>query len=196
MKITTVNDSTGSAIDLEEVKNHLRLEVGETNQDDYLVNLIKIAQQNVEDLTNRALTRRTLKVYLDEWPDECFSLPYPPFSTATAPTILYKDADSSSLTLGSTAYVCDSVSEPGRICLDYDEDWPTNTLHNVNPISVQYLCGYNGSTGVPSNLKQAMLVDIADMYENRESIVYGQGLNLLTNDVKNALLRNYRIYKF
>lgn len=196
MKIITVNNSTGYAIDLEEVKNHLRLEVGETNQDDYLVSLIKIAQQNVEDMTNRALTRRTLKVYIDEWPDECIAVPYPPLSTETAPTITYKDADSSSITLGSTVYVCDAVSEPGRICLDYDEDWPTDTLHNVNPISVQFLCGYNGSTGVPANLKQAMLVDIADLYENRESIIYGQGLHSLVSDVKKSLLRNYRIYKF
>jgi len=199
VRITTVKPSTGYAIDLEDVKNHLRVPVGETNQDDYLRSLIMISQSRVEEMTNRALTRRTLKIFLDDWPEEdSIELPYPPLSTGTDAILKYVDVDSSSITLSSTAYKLDAVSEPGRLMLDYNEDWPSVQLHTVNPISVQYVCGYpgsaSGSTAVPEQLKHAMKLMIADMYENRESMVVGQTISKIPDAVQ-SLVRNLRIFK-
>lgn len=196
MRIETVTASTGYPVDLEEVKDHLRVPVGETREDNYLYRLIQQATDEIEDMTNRALTRRTLKVYYDSWPDgEAFELPYPPLSTSVDAVVRYKDADSSSITLSSTAYLMDAVSDPGRIVLDYNEDWPTVSLHNVNPISIQYLCGYPGSSAVPERLKQAILIRVADRYENRESLVIGQSVAEIPNHVK-SLVKDYRSYKF
>jgi uncharacterized phiE125 gp8 family phage protein len=195
MRIQTVVASTGYPIDLEDVKNHLRLPVGETNQDDYLMGLITVAMSRVEEMTNRALTRRTLKTYYDEWPYyEFFELPYPPLSTSADAVVKYVDVDSSSITLSSTAYKLDAVSEPGRLVLDYNEDWPSNQLHNINPISVQFVCGYPGSTAVPQQLKQAMKLIIADLYENRESVVVGQAVSKIPDAVQ-SLVRSLRIFK-
>lgn len=206
-RVKISSSSTGEPLDLEEVKDHLRIEVGQTDEDSYLLNLIRTARNRVEDITHRKLMRQTVQYYRDDWstgymPDlpygyggSCISLPYPPFSTDTAPTITYKDADSSTITLSSTVYVCDSANEPGRICLDYDEDWPTTILHNVNPICIQYQCGYNGSTNVPPEIKHAMLLIISDLYENRESMVVGQIVSPIPNHIMN-LLASYRIREF
>ena len=195
MKIETVDRSTGYPIDLEDVKDHLRIPTGETRQDNYLIRLITMAAETVEGLTNRALTRRTLKLYLDSWStSDSIELPYPPLSTETDAVVKYKDTDSSTITMSSTGYLMDAVSEPGRIVLGYQENWPTEILHNVNPISIQYLCGYRGSTAVPEKLKQAMLISIADMYENRESAIVGQSVQELPT-IKN-LVRDYRSFKF
>jgi uncharacterized phiE125 gp8 family phage protein len=194
MRIQTVTASTGHPIDLEDVKDHLRIPVGETNQDNYLESLIEIAAARIEEMTNRALTRRTLKVYYDEWPDGTyFELPYPPLSTSTDAIVRFVDTDSSTVTLSSTAYKLDAVSEPGRLILDYDEDWPSNQLHNVNPISIQFSCGYKGSTAVPSQAKHAMKLIIADLYENRESMVVGQTISKIPDAVQ-SLVRNLRIF--
>jgi len=196
MRITTVTGSTGYPIDLEDVKNHLRITVGETNQDDYLVGLIEVATARIEEMTNRALSRRTLKLYLDNWPEsDSIELPYPPLSTSVDAVLKYVDVDSSSVTVSSTAYKLDAVSEPGRLILDYNEDWPSAQLHNVNPISVQYLCGYPGSTSVPHQIKQAMKLIIADLYENRESIVIGYNQVTKIPDAVQSLVRNLRIFQ-
>jgi uncharacterized phiE125 gp8 family phage protein len=195
MRITTVTLSTGYPIDLEDVKNHLRIPIGETNEDDYLQGLISVASARIEEMTNRALSRRTLKLYLDEWPDsDQIELPYAPLSTQTDAVVKYVDVDSSTVTVPSTVYKLDSASEPGRLILDYNEDWPTVQLHNVNPISIQYLCGYPGSTAVPQQAKQAMKLIIADLYENRESMVVGQTISKIPDAVQ-SLVRNLRIFQ-
>lgn len=195
MRIQTVVASTGYPIDLEDVKNHLRISIGETNQDDYLRGLIDVATARLEEITNRALSRRTLKIYYDNWPEgDHIELPFPPLSTQTDAVVKYIDVDSSSVTVSSTVYKLDSVSEPGRLMLDYNENWPSVQLHNINPISVQYLCGYPGSTAVPQQIKQAMKLIIADLYENRESIVVGQTISKIPDAVQ-SLVRNLRIFQ-
>lgn len=195
MRVQTINASTGLPIDLEDVKNHLRITPGETKDDIYLQGLIETAAARVEEMTNRAMTRRTLKIYFDEWPeDDFFELPFPPLSTSTDAVLKYVDVDSSTVTVSSTAYKLDAVSEPGRLILDYDEDWPSAQLHNVNPISIQYSCGYKGSTAVPQQLKHAMKLIIHDLYENRESVVVGQTVNKIPDAVQ-SLVRNLRIFQ-
>lgn len=197
MKLKTITASTFLPLDLEEVKDHLRIEHGRTEEDAYLTRLIKSAQNQVEEDTNRALTKRTLKVYFNEWPsndDESFELPYAPLTTGTKPSITYRDTDSSSVTVSSTVFKCDAESVPGKVIVDYNEEWPTATLHNVNPISIQYLCGYEQSTAVPQRLKQALLVLIADMYENRESLVVAHSYDTLP--VYRNLIKDYRDFEF
>lgn len=194
MKILTVTPSTWKAVTLADTKAHLR--ITSTNQDDMINDLITIATDRVEGITNRALTKKKLRLYIDNWPcGDSIELPYPPLSTSTDAVIQYKDKDSSTITLSSTVYRMDAVSEPGRVCLDYNESWPTGTLHNVNPISVQYLCGYTATSNVPERLKQAVKIFVEDMYENTGSVVVGRSVQELTEHVKN-LIRDYRIHTF
>jgi uncharacterized phiE125 gp8 family phage protein len=196
LRVQTVIESTGEPIDLEDAKTHLRIGIGQTADDDYITGLIKAIRRMVEDITNRRMMRQTLKLYIDNWPGgDSITLPYPPFSTEVAPVLEYKDTDSSTITVSSTVYRADSISEPGRIVLDYNENWPTRTLHNLNPISIQYVAGYKGSTGVPVNFKHAMKIMISDYYENRESIVVGQTVAPIPNTVLN-LLQEWRVFKF
>jgi len=197
MKVKTITASTFLPIDLEEVKDHLRIEHGLTDEDAYLTRLIKAAQNEVEEDTQRALTNRTLKVYFNEWPsndEQSFDLPYAPLTTGTKPTVTYKDVDSSTVTVGSSVFKCDAISEPGKVLPDYNEEWPSETLHNVNPIGVQYTCGYAYSTAVPQRLKQAVLVVISDMYENRESQVVAHSYETLP--VYRNLIKDYRDFDF
>jgi uncharacterized phiE125 gp8 family phage protein len=203
MRIETVSASTAIPIDLEDVKSWTRLELGQTNQDDLIRGLIRSAQEKVESITNRALTRRRLRVYFDDWPDKYgglvagFQLPYAPLSTYPAPTVTFKDTDSSTVTVGSSVYKCDVASDPGRICLDYKEAWPNTLLHNINPIAVTFTCGYPASSAIPENLKLAMKIFVADYFENRESVVIGQGQNVTKiDDHLASLVRDHRNFTF
>ena len=194
LKTELLDPTTSIVVELEEIKEHLRIPKGFTHDDDYLERLHDVAVNWVEDYTNRKLTHQRWRVYLDEWPDiDSLYLPLAPLSSAPTTAIVYKNSDGDSTTFSSTAWEFDKVSIPGRIALGYEEDWPTDTLWNISPISVEFLCGQH-STEIPENIKHAMLVVIADLYENRENTLLG----IVPHKLKTAerLLASERVFKF
>ena len=197
LKTALITAPTAEPLRLGDVKDHLRIERGETVEDDLLKSLIKTARQRVEDITNRKLINQTWKVYLDGWPNsDAITLPYAPLSTGTAPAITYLDSTGGSNTFSTTGWRCDSVTEPNRVVLTYAQDWPTASLDNSNPINVQFKCGYGtASSDVPDQIRTAMKIVVADLYENRESILVGRTVTEVPNTV-NALLASYRLRSF
>jgi len=191
-----VSGATGTVLELEEAKRHLRIPIGYTHDDEYIEGLINIAKNWVEEYTNRKLLYQRWKLYLDKWPSgDSISLPYAPLVGAPSTAIVYKDSDGDSTTFSSSAWETDTYKEPGEIRLGYDENWPTATLWNVNPISIEFQCGYgNSSSDVPIEIRQAMLLVIGDLYENRENTLIGVVPHTLK--VAEKLIASKRIFKF
>lgn len=163
-------------VTLTEAKLHLRLAVTEaaavayTDEDSLLLRLIQAAREGVEWETGRALITQTRTLYLDEFPNtDYIKVPYPPLQSAT---MTYKDEDGAVTSF--TDYDTDTRSEPGRLVLKPDCEWPTDTLYPTNPITITYICGY-GTTGasVPARLKSALLLMVSDYYEHRGEVVVG-----------------------
>ena len=210
-KTEIIKASSVEPLSLQEVKSHLRIELGETDEDDLLEAMITTVREYTEDYTGRALIRSHRAAYFDNWStNHCCLLPYPPLVAITSSTaitgnssgaaVAYKDSTRGWNSFSSTGWIADTVSIPGRLCLEYDEDWPTKTLHNVNPIKVHFTCGYStSSTGIPKTIKSAMKIMISDLYEQRESFIVGTAVadfsdrTLMT--VK-SLLANYRVPVF
>ncbi len=193
--ITT--NTTGEVVTLEEIKQHLRLEVGETEEDEYLKALRAAAVDRAESITNRKLLTQSYYYYRNEWPcEDSFELPYAPLASVPSSGIVYKKSTGNSTTFSSTAWEYDSVSEPGRICLKtFGDSWPAYTLYAVNPIKVQMNVGYGDqSTEMPSGIRLAVKMLVAHWYENREATV-AQSLSDVPHGVT-ALLQPYRIFKF
>jgi uncharacterized phiE125 gp8 family phage protein len=170
MKTEIVTASTGYPILLDTIKDHLRIERGETAENDYLKGLRDAATDQVESITNRKLMTQTWYAYFDDWSaDEYIELPYSPLQSVPTTGIVYTNSTSGSTTFGSSAWEADTVSEPGRIVLENSESWPTDILHQRNPIQVKYVVGYGAaSTTVPQPIKQAMLLMIGQWHEQRE----------------------------
>lgn len=199
LKTSLVTAPAVEPVNLTDVKSHLR--ISSTAEDSLLNGFISGARQRIEAITNRKLINQTWKVYYDDWPiDDCLTLPYTPLSTGTAPIITYEDAEKTSYALSSTAWRSDSVTEPPRLCLEYNDSWPTVTLNKINPISAQFVCGYStaSSSAVPESIQIALKMIVGHWYENREEYAVGYG----GMDVKeipgavNALLAPYRIWSF
>jgi len=93
----------------------------------------------------------------------------------------------------ATNYLEDTKSEPGRVVLAYGADWPTATLYPMNPIAITYVCGYSQPDDVPQSIKQAMMIDIADMYEQREGL---SEKDLKVLPVVMRLLAPYMVHRF
>ena len=91
----------------------------------------------------------------------------------------------------TTDYILDLVSKRARIVLPYLGSWPTATLYPVNPIEIEFVCGYGDDPeDVPERIRQAILIQIADYYQNRQTINQGQPIQRL--DIYERLLNPFR----
>jgi hypothetical protein len=65
----------------------------------------------------------------------------------------------------------DTFQKPGRLTLAFGKSWPT-LYGNINDVTITYTAGYSSqSSGVPFQIRQAILMMIADGYDNREDFV-------------------------
>ena len=198
---------TAYPLGLKEVKQHLNITVGWTEDDDYLDALIKVATDRVEQFTRRRLVSQTWYAYLDEWPDEDYlTLPFGQLQSVTS--VKYTDSSNTQITTftdTTTAttddYKTDINSDPGRIVLDYGDGWPSVVMWPVNPIVIEFVCGYGGAAAtatvsaaaVPSAFKHAMKLLIEDMYNTRGTEIIGQGFTVSRLKTVEALLTPKRI---
>lgn len=165
--LVIMTEPTEEPITLDEAKAHLYLD---TEDDDALVlTLIKAAREYAETMTRQAMITQTWKYYLEEWPENksYIELPLPPLQSVSS--ITYEDYNGTVTTWSNTLYEVDTFSKPGRVVLAYGESWPTATLNVSNPICITFVCGYGTPDDIPENLKAAMKIDLADLYEERES---------------------------
>lgn len=169
-----------------QVCEHLRINAYDSEIDEalnsYVDVLITAVRQDVEDFLGRALITQTCRYYLDCWPSlDYIELPKPPIQSVTS--VKYTDSDGTETTWNvpdTGEYIVDTLNFKGRITLGYNKYYPTATLYPSNPIKIEFVCGYgNAPEDVPRRIIQAMLIQIAELYENRETVVIGQTINKL-----------------
>lgn len=206
MKISVITQSTYDVVNIFEIKSHLRIALGNTLEDDFLLQCRNAAVDHTENFLNRKLSKQTVKVYFDDFPkDDYFELPYPPIRNIPSSGLVYTNSSGSSTQLSSTKWSQDIISEPGRLVLRYGDDWPTITLASNNPISIEYECGYGstvlGSLGttnikLPGTIKHGLLMTIASWYEGRESYIPSMlDFKKMPIGAKN-IMNSYRIKTF
>ena len=199
-RATIVTEPTDEPINEREVKEHCRIEVGETGEDEFIRSLIVTARKYVEQITGRAILDQTWDLYLDDWPEgDVIVIPKPPLIWTVADSyVKYTDSDDTTHTFYNVGppvtydYDVDTDSEPGRIVLKYGESWPCATLRPMNPINIRFDCGWTEPANVPDGIKSAMKLLIADMYEIREPKIIGATVQTL--DTVDILLASYRLW--
>lgn len=156
----------------QEVMAHLRLE--DDDENDWIETAIVAIREIVErDILNRALITQTWDMAIEDWPDDDeLEIPLPPLVSITS--ITYYDTDDVSAVFASSSYDVRTKREPGYVKLKYGETWPTVALRPSEGIVVVFVAGYGAeAANVPAQIRKAMLMMIAHLYENRETIVTG-----------------------
>lgn len=144
-----------------------------TTADPELVRLIATATDRMELATQRAGMTQTWDLVLDAFPDDDYiEIPKPPLVPATGITSLkYRDTAGTLQTWAATNYVVEAPAGPrcrrGRLSLAYGVSWPS-TYGQAGDVTVRFVCGHATASAVAPMLRQAMLVDIAALYANRE----------------------------
>jgi hypothetical protein len=197
------------------VKEALRIDSGDTSQDNYLTGLIATARETAETFTSRGYITQTITEYYDFFPGRHFPVgvfagginpgfPYvgrnnhhhrhnylelsrSPLKTLTS--VQYKDTDGNTQTLDPAIYVLNDKQDPAQISLPHGKCWP-RTLCEVNSVWVLYDVGYgDDGTKVPNVVLQAMLMMISDWDANRLPV------KVESEAVTNLLLRNKVYYQ-
>ena len=170
-----VTDATAEPVTVDDLKIHLRLDTTYTTEDEYLSGLIKMARKEAENRTRRALLPQTWKLILDDFEDDMV-LNVSPLSASTEDiAITYLDETSGESTaLASTYFRIDADSEPGRIRLEYESEWPS--VYPVKgAVQVSFVAGYPITSvdpvtdTCPEAIEQWIKMRAAGLYEMRES---------------------------
>mgnify|MGYP003665746907 CR=1 FL=1 len=132
------------------------LKVDTTADDDLIDNLVFAATESCQIYTNQYFLKVTVEQYSDTW-ESMFTLYKSPVTGITH--IKYYDTADTEQTLDPSNYILDDVSKPDRI----------------NAVHVNYTVGYGtASTDVPDGIKSAVLITLANLYENRQSVITGR----------------------
>jgi uncharacterized phiE125 gp8 family phage protein len=161
MSLHLIEPPAEEPVSLVEARAHLRLESGE---DDYISNLIAVARRHCESFQGRAYVTKTWDLYLNAFPCECIRVPLPPLQEIRY--IQYRDNTGVIQTLDPSDFVVDAFSEPGLICRAYGKSWPT-TYPEINSVQIRFVAGYGTAADVPQEVKHAILLKVADLYEHR-----------------------------
>lgn len=169
--------TTGPAsepITLTEAKNHLKVDF--SADDDLITALIVAAREEAESYTNRKLLPQTITEKFDAFavvdpvhnPGQHLVLSASPLRAITS--IAYKDENGSDQTLSSATYITHDYEMPPRVGLAYGQSWPS-TYSQDQSVTVTYTVGYDDADSVPAAIKQAMLLIIGFLYDNRQDSV-------------------------
>ena len=161
-------------VTLTEAKAHLR--VSHTDEDALITLMIGAATEYVETLLGRSLNDQTWELVLDAFPASEIRIPRPPLIEVVS--IRYVDAGGIEQLVDPADYYVDTTSRYGWVVPQGGSlTWP-ETIDAINSVRVRFRAGYQSadsppSENIPPSIKQAMLLILGAMYENREETVVG-----------------------
>jgi uncharacterized phiE125 gp8 family phage protein len=171
----------------EEVKNHLRIVLEDSSEDDLIDTWIKAAREKAETYLRMALSTRNIDIYLDTFDTE-IELNIYPIQSVTY--VKYYDGDNALQTMSASNYLTDLVSDLARVEFI---NIPT-TYDKYNAVNIRVVAGYTSAANVPQQIKQAMLIFISHFDQNRELLAEKQ-LYEIPNSAK-WLLDDFRKFVF
>ena len=203
--MTSIEDEL---ITIKDVENQIRFELSDNYN--LVYQLIFAIREKAEAYTRRALKIHQYTLTLDTFPTGrgIIEIPNPPLRRIDS--IKYYDADGVLQTLSPNLYrVVINVQDPVQssyVVPIYGASWP-QSLDDSAVVIITYTCGYGTITNadpalttvmeLPKALKQWMLINIANLYENSESVVVGNRLNVAEiPSIIDSLIANYKIARW
>lgn len=173
-KVTTA--ATSEPVTAEEAKRRLHITFDDDDPDIDL--MIKSARDHAEKYCNVRFASQTVEMKCDGFCD-FVRLPEAPANNVTS--IAYIDTTGAPQTLPDTVYELRNDGFEVSIVTKYSQQWPA--IQPGSRITVTAVVGY---TDAPPAVKQAILLFLGDIYENRENAELDDWTAF------DALLCNYR----
>jgi uncharacterized phiE125 gp8 family phage protein len=179
-----LHDVEFEPVSLAEAQLHLRLDLAgspPSHPDDGIVDaLIVAAREYAEYYTGQAFARQSYSLKLQEFNQEQV-IDLGVWPVLSVQSVTYLDEDGQSQTLSTDDYLLDNQSKPARIVAKHNARWPT-ALDQANSIEVLFTAGCTDASPndypVPKSVKQAILLTLGHLYENRETVTGSQKYQL------------------
>ena len=203
MILNLIQEPTCEPITQTEVENQLRI-VDLSAEADAIELFITAIRQQCESITRRALIYQKWSMSLDYFPlnRDKIEIPLPPLQTVDS--IVYIDGNGDSKTLDSGLYRVvagqSAKCQPGYVIPVYGAVWPV-ALNDYAAVTINFSCGYGPispatSTNVPKALMQWILINVANLYENRETAVIDKTSRLTKVElptIADGLIDDFRV---
>jgi len=163
-------------VSVAQCKEHLRIE--HSDHDALLVDMVEAATNSAEKYTGRSFVRRTYEQRLATF-SAVMSLYRP--NLISVNSFKYIDDQGVEQTLDASEYVVDTFSEPGRVYLAYDKQYPSVRFER-GAVRINYDAGYQDSGASPADLtdripgaiKIAIKMFTGHFYEARETTSFAR----------------------
>tara|TARA_R100000655_G_scaffold70678_4_gene108963 strand:+ start:1002 stop:1571 length:570 start_codon:yes stop_codon:yes gene_type:complete len=183
LQISTPN--TTQVVSTADLKTHLRITF--SNDDTYIETLAMAAQQTLEKFCNIFLLETECNQYGFEISDLEILFKSPILSTFTP--VLYVNQSASWVAQSGVEFITNS--KPARMYLNNTTiDTPDTNV--TQKYKVNYKVGYDSASDIPKPLIQAIKIIVADMYENRQSVIVGKTVAEIPKTAE-YLMQNYKV---
>ena len=163
MTLIPTDPPLAEPVTLADLKAHLRIDLND--EDDLLEGLIRVARAHLEAATGVALMSQGFRLALDDWPcGEVIHLMRTPVQSIDA--ILVYDADGVEQSLDLSGLVLDGTAHPVRLVIK-ERPRPGQP---INGIEIEFTAGFGSGAEVPPELKRAILIHAAHLYEFRGAV--------------------------
>lgn len=180
LNLESIDVSQPYGMTMSEIKEHCY--VTGDDFDEILLLMYNVAREYAEARTWRQIAPASYVLYLDSFP-EVIELPKPP--TISVTSVKYYDTDDSIQTLSASLYQVDIKSEYARIKPVDGESWP-DTYNRMNAIEIAFTAGYDESSEsltLPYKIKQAILMFVKHLFDNRSAVEISEGRTIDTKEV-------------
>jgi len=168
-------------ITLEQAKKQLRVEEEFVEEDDLIQGYIDAALLVVENYINGDIQEKQLVIHLDKFQESLVFEAYPIQQIESVE--YYQNEEKETLSLDSYYTSAQNLKQTKLVFKEQP-----NTDDREDAVIITVSIGYSDAGEVPAPLKQAMLLQISDMYERREN-----RLDVVATAAQ-ALMRPYRKY--
>jgi len=183
LQIATKNST--QVVSTADLKEHLRITF--TTDDNYIATLAMAAQETVEKFCNIFLLETECNQYGFDICDVEVLFKSPILSTNT-PVL---SVNQSAAWVAQTGVEFITKAKPPRMYLNSTSiASPDNDI--TQKYKVNYKVGYDSASDIPTALIQAIKIIVADMYENRQSVIVGKVVSEIPKTAE-YLMQNYKI---
>lgn len=157
-------DPLNDIVTLAQARKQLRLESDFTDEDDLIQTYIDAAVEASEQYMNAHLYKKDMVITLDAFQKSLVFEAYPLRSVTSVE--YYKTGEESLTTLETTDWYLTTQNIKQNIL--NIKNIPTDVAERFDAVEITLAIGYNSASKVPAPIKQAIKLQISDMYERRE----------------------------
>ncbi|GAA0493703.1 head-tail connector protein [Pigmentiphaga daeguensis] len=180
MARTVTTPPVAEPVTLERARRHLK--VDHTVEDDDIKDWIVTARQHIERITEHAVMAQVWTETVAQMPAR---LELRGGNVRSVLAVRYRDENGESQTIPASSYEIDRSTKPPRLVTADGRPWPAARRYEID-----YEVGYPSAEEVPRPLVSAILLVLADLYENRGTKIVG--VSVVENPAVDDLIFDFR----